>query len=186
MKDYLYKKIPVEDSRLQKVLEEWSRVHQDYMYDISRYREQISPAVACTRSYSLRAPTIDRAKMVHALSTADTLMCHDTELSGKFPEMLEFVEHVGRDVFGGWTCLGRIFVSRMDPEGLITRHSDSGEYFDRLHRFHLVLSSSGSTFFWDSGEVVVQPNELWMLNDSIPHWVKNTGTFRTHLIFDGH
>jgi hypothetical protein len=170
---------------IQGLIQEWRTVHQDAFYDISTLREKMSPALSKTRAYHLRVPVIAREKIVRTESTQNVIECADTNLLKTFPVMSSFIEEVGKQLFGGWTTLGRIFVTRLDASEKIGRHIDEGHYFNTLHRFHIPLESNGASFCWDDDSIGLKVGELWRLNNSIPHWVENGSGMRTHLIFDG-
>lgn len=184
-KNYRCMAIPVEPALLRSALEEWSSVHYDALYDISTSRERMSPALSRTRSYYLRVPNVPVAFIKTTTSTQDVLDCKDTELFDLFPTMRKLIENVGYILQSGWRRpLGRAFVTRLEADANIGRHIDEGEYFQSLHRVHLVLKSSGSTFCWDDSRAVLEEGRVYVVNNSIPHWVENSGTDRTHLIFD--
>lgn len=168
----------------EEVLEEWRKVHKDSFYDINTARERMSPALSKTRSYYLRVPSISPSQIVRTESTQHIIECNDVKLFALFPKMHGFINRVGKELFGGWTILGRVFVTRLDPSESIGRHIDEGNYFERLHRFHLPLSSNGARFMWDDDSIWLREGELWRVNNSVPHWVENGDSFRTHLIFD--
>lgn len=170
----------------QALIEEWKRVHNDSFYDISTSREKMSPALGKTRTYHLRSPVIDPSKIVRTESTQNIIECQNTKLFTIFPVLQEFIDQVGQEMFGGWTTLGRVFITRLDANEKIGRHIDEGRYFNTLHRFHVPLESDGALFRWDDDQAVFEQGKLYMFNNSIPHWVENTGgRDRTHLIFDG-
>lgn len=183
-KDYVHRQIEVDQQRVDAVLAEWKAQHSDEFYDISRSRETRSVALKRTRAYHLRHPDLTGAKVTGGDVTRNVLLMKDTPLYEKFPVMREFITYVGDLLQDGWSHVGRVFVSRLDAGASILRHVDEGAYFDELHRFHLVLQSSGSIFQWDNDSVQVNPGELWLMNNSIPHWIENTEQDRTHLIFD--
>ncbi len=183
-KDYRFRELSVRGTLLKDALEEWGAVHDHKMYDISTARERMSPALSKTRSYYLRSPDIPKERIRTTSSTQDVLACRDTTLYDRFPLMKELIHRIGLTMFGGWTHMGRVFVTKLAPSANIGRHIDEGEYFMSLHRFHIVLKSTGSTFCWDEERAELNEGRIYMVNNSIPHWVENSGTDRTHLIFD--
>lgn len=183
VKDYTHKKLDVVST--EGLLAEWNEVHNDKYYDIDTSRERMSKALSKTRTYHLRVPIIDRAAIVRTESTQNIINCKDSGLYPLFPVMKSVIEEIGQKLFGGWTIMGRVFVTRLDPSESIGRHIDEGHYFETLHRFHIPLQTEGSLFLWDDDSVQLKQGDLWMLNNSVPHWVENTsGKWRTHLIFD--
>ena len=183
MKEYRCELLEVDG--LADMLIEWDRKHVDEFYDIDTTRERMSPALSKTRSYFLRIPNIDLTKIVRTESAQHVLQCVDTKLFLKFPVIHEFIERVGQRLFGGWAMLGRVFITRLGPAEKISRHIDEGFYFEKLHRFHVPLKSSGARFMWDDDSVLLERGFLYRVNNSIPHWVENGVEYRTHLIFDG-
>lgn len=182
MKDYKHIQL---DFPTQRLLAEWKRVHSDRFYTIDISREQLSKALSKTRTYHLRVPIIDNITIVKTESTQNLINCKDTGLYALFPVMKSVIDKIGQELFGGWKIMGRVFVTRLDPNESIGRHIDEGNYFETLHRFHIPLQTSGSLFKWDDSCVHLNEGQLWKLNNSIPHWVENTSKqWRTHLIFD--
>ena len=185
-KCYLHQKIVFPTELIQEAISEWKNKHLDEYYDISTYRENLSLALSKTRAYNLRVPNIDWSnKEVTLEATRDCMDFIDRELFTNFPAIRRLIHHVGEQEFVGWNTLGRVFISRLDPNSSIGRHIDQGTYFDSLHRFHVPLETKGSMFCWDTDSVQLEAGYLYRLNNSVPHWVQNSSTFRTHLIFDG-
>lgn len=184
-KNYKYEKITIDPGMMHGVLDEWNTAHRDSFFDIDTTRETMSAALSRTRAYHLRLPHIDPAKIKNTQSTQHIIECRDTPLLSVFPKMHNFINEVGQNLYGGWTILGRIFITRLDASKNIDRHVDVGNYFDTLHRFHVPLKSEGALFKWDDDEVFLNVGDLWKLNNSIPHWIENGPVQRTHLIFDG-
>lgn len=183
-KFYVLDEVKVDPSVLRSALNEWEAVHDDKLYDISTARERMSPALAHTRSYYLRIPNVPQSSIKTTNSTQNVLDCVDTELFNRFPAMRELIAEIGCSLFGGWTRMGRVFITKLQADCKIGRHVDEGEYFDKLHRFHVVLKSQGSTFYWDNHQAELLQGRIYKMNNSIPHWVENSGMDRTHLIFD--
>lgn len=183
MKDYTHKRLHL-DHLVRPLLDEWVVKHQDAFYDISTSREKMSPALSKTRTYHLRSPDLSNVVVTRTESTQHIVRCLDNKLYEQFPVMKAMIDQIGVELFGGWTTMGRVFVTRLDPHEKIGRHVDAGHYFDTLHRFHIPLATEGARFCWDAEQQTLLQGELWMLNNSIPHWVENDGRWRTHLIFD--
>ena len=185
-KRYHAMRIVIDQELVACVVDEWSASHTDALYDINTKREEMSAALRRTRAYHLRSSVIAPADVVHTESTKDILDCKDTALFDSFPKLRELIRQVGlvHSDGAGWQCLGRVFVTRLDANQVIGRHTDSGHYFDVLHRFHLVLKSEGSSFCWDGRSQTLRKGEVWMVNNSVPHWVANGKEDRTHVIFD--
>lgn len=185
IKDYVYRKIPLNDYTRELVLQEWTVKHRPAYYDIDTSRERMSPALSRTRTYHLRRPNVDASTIVRTESTQNVLDCVDTPLYAQFPVLRQAIEEVGRLLYGGWTHLGRVFITRLEADANIGRHIDEGHYFESLHRHHIVLRCKDSRFCWDEEFLVLKTGDAVVVNNSIPHWVSNSNEPRTHVIFDG-
>jgi Aspartyl/Asparaginyl beta-hydroxylase len=87
----------------------------------------------------------------------------------------------------GGKKLGRITVHNVSAEGMISRHSDSGQYFKYYHRFHLpILTNPNAIFTNDHGvEEHMESQFIYLLNITDPHAVYNRGeTDRIHMLLD--
>ena len=87
--------------------------------------------------------------------------------------------------------LGRAFVAKLKPGGLVIPHQDYGMYADHFERFHLVLTSDpGNRFFVQdhNGHVesaYMEPGQFFWFNHKCIHWAVNeSSTPRMHLIID--
>lgn len=93
--------------------------------------------------------------------------------------------------------LGRVFVSRIRPGGVIPPHTDRippaeeafpertppATYYDR---YHVPLQSGpGCLFRCGEERVLMNPGELWWFNNQVEHEVANqSGADRVHLVID--
>lgn len=184
VKNYIHKKFDVPSERSLAVLQEWSNVHKESFYDIDTSRERMSPALAQTRTYHLRRPAVPKGFIRQTTSAQNVLDCEDTSLYSAFPVLREFINWVGQEFYGGWTTMGRVFITRLESSANIGKHIDEGKYFSSLHRHHFVLISQQAHFCWENEQVQLQQGEFWAVNNSILHWVTNSGGPRTHVIFD--
>lgn len=184
VKNYTHRKFDIPAERSAAVLAEWSQQHQEAFYDIDTSRERMSPALSKTRTYHLRKPAVPTGFITKTTSAQNVLTCEDTSLYATFPVMHDFINWVGDAFYNGWTTMGRVFVTRLAAGENIGRHIDEGLYFESLHRHHFVLISQEAHFCWDNDSVQLQRGELWAVNNSVPHWVTNSGADRTHIIFD--
>lgn len=186
MKNYIHETLNIDPILLDLVILEWKTMHRDEFYSIDRSREIMSPALSKTRTYHLRAPTIDTSKILRTESTQHILEFHNTRLIDSFPGLQSFIQTLGILHTGSlWKILGRIFVTRLDPSENISRHIDEGRYFDQLHRFHIPLQTNGSFFCWDNlPPLPIETGKVYIVNNSIPHWIENGPGYRTHIIFD--
>lgn len=185
MKDYLHCKYDIPSDLSESVIREWLSVHQDAWYELDTKRERMAPALASTRSYYLRVPAMFSSSMKTTESSKDVVLCVDTGLFALFPQIRRLIDWSAKHRTGKpWKTLGRVFITKLAADSSILRHTDSGGYFDQLHRHHFVLSSAGSQFCWDGEEASLTTGECWLVNNSVPHWVRNGPQARTHLIFD--
>lgn len=91
----------------------------------------------------------------------------------------------------GATEVGRVFIAKLKPGGVVIPHQDYGMYADHFERFHLVLSSDeGNVFFvqdtyGNRESKHMKPGELYWFNHKETHWAKNESSRpRMHLIID--
>ncbi|HEX5461879.1 MAG TPA: aspartyl/asparaginyl beta-hydroxylase domain-containing protein [Steroidobacteraceae bacterium] len=81
--------------------------------------------------------------------------------------------------------IGRVMAVKLLEGAAVTPHTDEGRYARYFARFHLVLSSSPTCWFFAGGEKVnMAPGELWWFNHQVEHEVRNGGPERIHLIMD--
>ena len=184
LKSYTHRKLEVDLSLKAAALAEWRAVHNPNFYKLDVSRQRMSKALARTLTYHLRRPNVPLGTIVKTESAQHVLDCVDTPLYAKFPALQALLTHVGDRYHGGWATVGRVFVTRLEGNANIGRHIDEGTYFESLHRHHFVLRSDGSTFCWDNDQVKLLEGDVWVVNNSVPHWVENSGGPRTHVIFD--
>jgi hypothetical protein len=91
----------------------------------------------------------------------------------------------------GATELGRAFVAKLKPGGVVDPHQDYGIYADHFERFHLVITSDpGNLFFVQDHKgqvesVHMRPGEFFWFNHKCTHWaINNSKRARMHLIVD--
>lgn len=184
---YIKKSILCNEDILHAAVAEWKTNHKDTYYEINQQRQLTSLALADTRMYSLRyAPLPNNVSVVHE-NTCDILTCLPNSLAHRFPKLFDLVINIGyvvnHDV--GWSKLGRMFVTCLDALSCIEPHIDTGLYYDKFRRFHVPLEADGlAEFHWQGSHICMRVGEVWELNNSITHWVNNSGGPRTHLIFD--
>ncbi len=82
--------------------------------------------------------------------------------------------------------IGRVMLVSLKPGGSIDEHFDSGNYAERLDRFHVVLRSDDGNQFTVGGENFhARPGEAFWFNVKASHHVRNdSGRDRVHLIVD--
>jgi hypothetical protein len=184
-KDYIHTRLEIPAEKSAALRGSWNSRHKESYYEIDTSRERMSPALSKTRTYHLRRPAVPKGFIKQTTSAQNVVDCEDTPLYSSFPEIQEFIEWVGKEFYGGWNRLGRVFVTRLAGTSSIGRHTDEGLYFESLHRHHFVLISQDAHFCWDHNvSIKLGEGELWRVNNSVPHWVTNSGASRTHIIFD--
>lgn len=106
-----------------------------------------------------------------------------------FPEVQELVRVCGNAADS--TELGRVFIAKLKPGGVVIPHCDYGMYADHFERFHLVLTSDpGNEFFVQNADniresVHMMPGEFYWFNHKEAHWAfNNSQSPRMHLIID--
>lgn len=72
------------------------------------------------------------------------------------------------------------------PEGgRIFTHIDNTEHWDQHHRIHVPLITNPQARLCVAGRFLfLQPNRIWLLNNSLPHGALNRGPERLHLVLD--
>lgn len=114
------------------------------------------PGSELTNGHSINQPTLERLpRLCHFLDTA-------------FP------------VKPTLAWLGRL------PEGArIFTHIDNTEHWDEHHRVHVPLITNPQARLCVAGRFLfLQPNRIWLLNNSLPHGALNRGPERLHLVLD--
>lgn len=189
-KTYVHERMDIPGDVALALLSQWQVIHKEQFYAIDTSRERMSPALSKTQTYHLRRPAVPPGFIKQTTSAQNVLDCVDTPLYSRFDVIREFIDFVGKEFYvqpdgtPGWSTIGRVFVTRLAANGNIGRHIDEGLYFETLHRHHFVFIEQDARFCWDNDQVQLRTGELWRVNNSIPHWVTNSGGPRTHLIFD--
>ena len=72
------------------------------------------------------------------------------------------------------------------PEGgRIFSHIDNTQHWDEHHRLHVPLITNPQARLCVAGRFLfLQPNRIWLLNNSVPHGALNRGPERLHLVLD--
>jgi hypothetical protein len=81
----------------------------------------------------------------------------------------------------------RCLLARLRPGGKVEPHVDQGTYFDKSLRVHVPVESNGNVWMVCAGQrYVMQPGEVWTLNNRARHavWNAHPTLPRTHLICD--
>lgn len=70
--------------------------------------------------------------------------------------------------------LGGILITKLDPKGQITRHTDAGWHAQYYDKFCVpILNKDGAIFGFDDGLINPKLGEAWWFDNSNPHWVDN-------------
>lgn len=87
--------------------------------------------------------------------------------------------------------VGRAFIAKLKPGGVVIPHCDYGMYADHFERFHLVLTSEeGNEFCVEDSHGYreschMKPGEFFWFNHKENHWAVNgSNAPRMHLIID--
>lgn len=173
----------IDKGLLRELIEEWNSNHRDAFYTISTDRETYTPVLEKTNTYHLRSPFYN---IRFGESTLNQIYNADEDTYKFFPTIKRFIKHVGDKLYSGWKYQGRVMITRLENHSEIPRHIDRGLYYNHMNRFHLPLKTGGSIFCWDEHSQPLLENNLYLVNNSIPHWVENpNNSQRTHLLFDG-
>lgn len=110
--------------------------------------------------------------------------CVDTPNWTRMPQTVALIQSLM--VKHGWTKLGIVVVSELEPDGKLAEHSDEGEYFEGFHRVHIPLESGdGCHFIIDGEDRLLSAGEVWIIDNKRKHSVHNTGkSNRVNLYFD--
>jgi hypothetical protein len=176
--------MPVADlcARLEKEPEMWTENtwRQDYVVKLER---PVSPQRDTEAVMFRWAPenTIE--------SVRDSLNIVDYPNLSKIPEIKPLVAACIQAC--GATEVGRVFIAKLKPGGVVIPHSDFGMYSDHFERFHLVLQSDpGNRFFVEnkinwSESAYMRPGQFFWFNHKENHWAVNESKSpRMHLIID--
>jgi len=81
----------------------------------------------------------------------------------------------------------RCLLARLPAEAVVGIHIDRAPYFSKTLRLHFPVETHEGAWMYCNGEVyLMRPNEIWVLNNSVPHGVWNAHPIlaRTHMICD--
>lgn len=113
----------------------------------------------------------------------DVQECRTASEAARFPRVMRFLQEFARTRRAE---LQRAMIVRLKPHGRVYPHIDTGAYYRRRDRYHLVLVSSiGSEMTSGTERIVAREGELWWFNNKLPHTSANHSPhWRTHVIFD--
>ena len=105
-----------------------------------------------------------------------------TPEADQLPLLYSFAENFANKMHGE---LCRTMLANLKPGGRVSLHRDTGEYYMKINRYHLVLQSEGVTMVSGDEQQIFKTGELWWFNEKEWHTAfNNTSTPRIHLIFD--
>jgi hypothetical protein len=77
------------------------------------------------------------------------------------------------------------WLGRIPQGGRIFTHVDNTQHWDEHHRVHVPLITNPQARLCVAGRFLyLQPNRIWLLNNSLPHGALNRGPERLHLVLD--
>lgn len=77
------------------------------------------------------------------------------------------------------------WLGRIPEGGRIFTHVDNTQHWDEHHRVHVpLITNPGARLCVDGAFLFLQPNRIWLLNNSVPHGAMNRGPERLHLVLD--
>ncbi|MEI9949946.1 MAG: aspartyl/asparaginyl beta-hydroxylase domain-containing protein [Pseudomonadota bacterium] len=77
------------------------------------------------------------------------------------------------------------WLGRIPEGGRIFTHVDNTQHWDEHHRVHVPLITNQQARLCVAGRFLfLQPNRIWLLNNSLPHGALNRGPERLHLVLD--
>jgi len=77
------------------------------------------------------------------------------------------------------------WLGRLPEGGRIYTHVDNTQHWDEHHRVHVPLITNPDARLCVAGQFLhLEPNRIWLLNNSLPHGALNRGPERLHLVLD--
>lgn len=83
--------------------------------------------------------------------------------------------------------LWMIQLSNLPPNGNINLHVDGKRFHHLSHRIHVPIKTNPNVKMWTkSGYHHYEADELWEINNCVPHWVTGDGSgeHRVHMLID--
>lgn len=106
----------------------------------------------------------------------------ETSIAKYFATTLLFVKKTADE---NKSTLGRVLIVNLPPNREVYPHTDYGDYYKIRNRYHLVLSSGGSTMVSNENEKIFKKGDLFYINNKKIHSARNSSSEeRVHLIFD--
>ncbi len=130
----------------------------------------------------LRGPEITSESTPYELW--NEIHCINYNAFDVFPIAYQHVLDVMRVVDG--VELGRVIITKLPPDGVITPHIDGGDAGEIYTRYHTVINGIIGNKFSSGDETVdMFTGETWWVNNHVTHSVhNNTDEDRIHLIMD--
>lgn len=161
------------------------------LFDLNDFRQKFKGSpfsdtsfIPCRMSYDLdHEPTEE--ELVEHLKTkgVNNIYAVDTPEYSKLPMVYEAVMSLAALVKA--EQIGRVLVTRLNPNGHIGAHKDFGQYHDYYDRFHIVLSGKGCHFRSGKETVKMMPGEVWWFWNNDEHEVWNdSDVARIHIVID--
>ncbi|HVY73049.1 MAG TPA: aspartyl/asparaginyl beta-hydroxylase domain-containing protein [Candidatus Paceibacterota bacterium] len=106
----------------------------------------------------------------------------ETPYTKEFPHIVSWVQGYAK---AKHSVVSRAQMVVLKPKMPVHKHIDVGLYYALRARYHLVLSSEGSTMHAGNEQKVFHTGDVFVFPNTVMHWAYNEGdTDRIHLIFD--
>lgn len=152
------------------------------LWDIDRRRPRSNRKLMNTSSITLRHAA--EGRYVDFQTADDMLDTADTQFVIPFQKTMMHLKHIAAELNAK---LGRAYFERIFKSCIITPYKHFGSYYEKHHRFYIVMESPLGTYIkCGNEEVIMRPGELWWVNTKETHDMDNssTDTHASHLIFD--
>lgn len=156
--------------------------YNSILWDIDRRRPNSNRKLMSTACITLRHAV--EGKYVDFETADDMLDTVDTEFVTPFPKTMGHLKRIAEELNAK---LGRVYFERIIKSSVIYPYKHFGSYYDKHHRFFIVMESPlGTTMRSGNEEVIMMPGELWWANTKERHDMDNPSTdvHVSHLIFD--
>lgn len=163
----------------------------DGLFELNDFRQRFNGSpfvdtsfIPCRMSYDFEYEPAEDELIEHLQTKGITnIFAVDTEEYAKLPLVYEAVMSLAALVKA--EQIGRVLVTRLNPNGHIKPHKDFGEYHDFYDRFHIVLSGKGCHFRSGKEMARMMPGEVWWFYNNDEHEVWNdTDVARIHIVID--
>lgn len=156
--------------------------YNSILWDIDRRRQNSNRKLMNTGAIILRHAAEDKFL---DFETADDMMdTVDTPMIPPFPKTMAHLASIANELNAK---LGRALFERLLTSSVVYPNTHFGTYYEKHHRFYLIMESPLGTLMRSGGEeVVMQPGELWWANTKEKYDMDNrSGSVHiSHLIFD--